>query len=201
MRQPFFTLAITVVVSLGVAGAAFGQLASGGVGVGVSLDVETIVPKRIGGPGASTLRGTFTTAVAPTVVLSYSAKFLCGSIPPAGHPELGFPLAPGTYMTAINLHNPHPFGVKFRKKALITNPQGEPPGRVGHHVDEGLEPNHGLEVDCKNIAALLGADVTGFLKGFVVITTPHELDVVGVYTLKNVEALRTDTPPPPRDIP
>jgi hypothetical protein len=123
----------------------------------------------------------------------YSAKFLCGTIAHSANPQLppkGQPLVPGTYLTAVNIHNPNPFPVVFTKKALVTNPQGQPRGKIGRPVEEKLEPNEGLELDCDNIARLLEMQPAlpdSFLKGFVVITTPaQELDVVAVYTLKNV---------------
>ncbi|MGH9936380.1 MAG: hypothetical protein ACREAM_09045 [Blastocatellia bacterium] len=146
-------------------------------GVGASLDVERV-------PASRNAQGR----------LLFPVKFLCGGIKsdPA-MPEFGDPLSPGTYLTAINIHNPNQNVVRFRKKALITNPQGQPQGIVGRFVHESLEPNAGLEVDCKNIIELLGGNISfpkEFTKGFVVIetipSTPF-LDVVAVYTYKNIE--------------
>ena len=42
----------------------------------------------------------------------YSAKFLCGTIPSPAD-AFGKPLAPGTYNTEINIHNPNNFEVKI----------------------------------------------------------------------------------------
>ncbi len=152
-----------------------------GAGVGVSLDIDVIVGKRIQGAGRV-----------------YSAKFLCGTIPhDLSNPQLppvGSPLVPGTYLTGVNIHNPYHTNTQFRKKALIANPQGKLPGLVGIPVSEVLGPNGGLEVDCQNIKDLLFGGGTVFVPsepfftGFVVVTAPptRELDVTGVYTLKNV---------------
>jgi hypothetical protein len=155
--------------------------------VGVSLDVEPITPKRIA-------LGQEPHSIQDTLRLVYSAKFLCGTIKHGANPQLpagNEPLVPGTYMTAINIHNPYHFPVRFTKKALITNPQNEHRGRVGQPREDTLNPNEGLEVDCADIYKLL--DMTpspedSFLKGFVVITSDSriELDVVAVYTVKNV---------------
>jgi hypothetical protein len=145
-------------------------------GVGVSIDVEPVSPKRVRLGGQA--------------LLSYAVKFLCGTIPHSDadpqQPPPGAPLVPGTYLTAVNIHNPQGKEVRFRKKAVIANPQGQPRGRIGQLVDESLKPDEALEVDCDNIKQLLGAPTAGFMKGFVVILSPVELDVVGVYTLKNV---------------
>lgn len=116
-------------------------LQPGSSGVGVSLEVETIEPKLI------------------DKQYVYSAKFLCGKIPhnllDPQEPARGFPLVPGTYRTAINIHNPNLNETKFLKLALTTNPQGQPRGKAGAPVAEVLGPNEGLEVDCDNIEELL----------------------------------------------
>jgi hypothetical protein len=143
-------------------------------GVGASLEIETITPKSIGGQ------------------FVYAVKFLCGTIPhnPADPQEAlpGFPLAPGTYRTAINIHNPNTVRVQFTKLALITNPQGKPRGKVGKAVAETLRVEQGLEVDCENIYELLASSPTAapFIKGFVVIKSRRQLDVTAVYTMKNI---------------
>jgi hypothetical protein len=171
MRTRLLIIIISVVALSAFVGEARAQ------GVGASLDVETITPKRI------------------LFRWVYSVKFLCGTIPsgtPPESPALGLPLSPGTYLTAINIHNPNPgipatvpIPLNFRKKALITNPQDEERGKVSQFVNESLLFNQGLEVDCENIRDLLDTG-GGFIKGFVVIDSPLQLDVVAVYTLKNV---------------
>jgi hypothetical protein len=173
------TKLLIIIIGMAVSFAFLAEARAQGIalGVGASLDVETITPKRI-----------FLRSV-------YSVKFLCGTIPEGASPEVpapGFPLVPGTYLTAINIHNPNPgisatvpIPLTFRKKALITNPQGQPRGRVSQFQQETLKFNEGLEVDCENIRELLNAG-EGFLKGFVVIDSPLQLDVVAIYTLKNV---------------
>ena len=185
--------ALILLIALAVAVAFGGEVLA--QGVGVSLDVETITPQRIVPRGVPS-------TVPPRPVQVFSAKFLCGTINPitATFPQLGAPLVPGTYLTAINIHNPNFTAVTFRKKAVETKSQREEakePGRIGKFVTEELRPDGGIEVDCLDITRELLPPLAGtsfdlandFIKGFLVIETGDStpLDVVGVYTLKNVE--------------
>jgi len=159
------------------------QIPGSGIGVGASIEVVPISHKTISFRGGV-----------------FSAKFLCGLIVDDGanpqFPSGTGPLVPGTYLTAINIYNPNNFTVRFAKKAIIANPQREPRGPVSRQVIETLGPMQGLEVDCCDIAQLFspGRVCTtevlfgDFTKGFVDIAiNPFvPLDVVGVYTLKNV---------------
>lgn len=88
-------------------------------------------------------------------------------------------VAPGEYWTAINVHNPTYTTVKFRKKVAIGLPS-EQPGRVTRFFEAKLGPDEALEIDRRDI--LRHADTDRFVKGFVVIESPLELDVVAVYT-------------------
>jgi len=179
MRTVILIIAMAVVVAFGSE-----VLAQG---TGVSLAVQTVTPNS----------RTILNLAGPWV---YSAKFLCGTIfPSAVSSELGDPLVPGTYLTAINIHNASGSEVRFQKKAVETRSQREPRGQVGKPVIEDLLPDQGLEVDCQDIINLFfptpptagtqSFDLAkDFIKGFVVITAPGKLqplDVVGVYTLKD----------------
>ena len=44
--------------------------------------------------------------------VQYSVKFVCGS-------SSGGPVAPGSYFTAINIHNPTDQKIRFRKKVAV----------------------------------------------------------------------------------
>ena len=46
----------------------------------------------------------------------YAAKFLCGELPRS---DLEGPVQPGSYATAINVHNPHSYPVMLHKKAIL----------------------------------------------------------------------------------
>jgi len=132
--------------------------------------------------------------------VEYSAKFLCGV---NENPKPGSaPVRPGIYETSINIHNPQlPLNplpvVTFVKKVALAPPEpGKdeklvPPSKF--RVDR-LPADFAEHVDCRIIREMLGpAGTAPFIEGFVVlivfpspITTPHELDVAGVYTVDNL---------------
>jgi len=103
----------------------------------------------------------------------YAVKFVCGKSDQRV-------VAPGEYFTAINVHNPNEKGVGFKKKFAIALP-GEKPGRVSKFFDAKLGPDEAFEIDCPDIFRRTEANAS-FLKGFAVIESPLELDVVAVYT-------------------
>lgn len=100
-------------------------------------------------------------------------KFVCGK-------SEGHVVAPGDYWTAINVHNPTSRNVRFRKKIAIALPS-ERPGPVTGYFDARLGPDEALEIDRRDIFEHARQDVD-FLKGFVIIESEIELDVVAVYT-------------------
>lgn len=102
----------------------------------------------------------------------YAVKFVCGK------PD--FPVvAPGEYFTAVNVHNPGQLPAFFLKKIAVALP-GERSGPVSRFFEAQLRPDEALEIDCPDI--LQHAHASGFLKGFVVIESLVELDVVAVYS-------------------
>jgi hypothetical protein len=107
----------------------------------------------------------------------YAAKFVCGPVAP-GTPAAGL-LANGAYFTAVNVHNPNPQALDLRKKFAVALP-GEKAGPVSQFFGAVLQPDQALEIDCADILQHL--KMKGFVKGFVVILSPRELDVVAVYT-------------------
>lgn len=153
---------------------AFGNLAS----AQPSLGLLQVPAKRVFDPGV------------PGYVWSYSAKFLCGTISPPAGGGLPAPLLAGTYLTAINIRNYNFKAFAITKRVVLTLPETEAPGLVGPAISLDLTALHGLEVDCKDIVTLLGPNTqhpdlaTEFIKGFVMIESPLDLDVVGVYTVK-----------------
>ena len=107
----------------------------------------------------------------------YVVKFVCGR-------GDGRVVAPGQYFTAINVHNPNMRGVAFQKKFALALP-GEKAGPFTKFVDTRLRTDEAYEIDCPDIARHLkaqGIDPGPFAKGFAVIETRQELDVVAVYT-------------------
>lgn len=120
---------------------------------------------------------------------SYSAKFLCGTISLPTIGGLPDPLLAGTYLTAINIRNYNFKAVPITKRVVLTKPESQAPGLIGSATSLDLTALQGLEVDCKDIVTLLGGATppdltTVFIKGFVMIESVLDLDVVGVYTVK-----------------
>ena len=113
----------------------------------------------------------------------YSAKFVCGiasDLP--GTPPIPAPVAMGDYRTAINVHNPQGEAVKFTKKVVQALSEDIPPIRPSDKIPFGLESDFAIEIDCTDIFKIGHIPSGTFAKGFVVITTPEPLDVIGVYT-------------------
>jgi hypothetical protein len=106
------------------------------------------------------------------LIFQYAVKVVLGR-------SEGEVVAPGEYWTAINVHNPTYTTVQFRKKVAIGLPS-EQPGPVSQFFEAKLGPDEALEIDRRDIFRHVGSDQ--FLKGFVVIESPMELDVVAVYT-------------------
>src|SRR3954451_5098852 len=106
-------------------------------------------------------------------VQQYAVKFVCGR-------SEGEIVAPGFYFTAINVHNPLYRDVRFRVKVAVGLP-GLESGPVSKFHDARLGPDGALEIDCPDVHKLAEYEAD-FMKGFVVIESATELDVVAVYT-------------------
>ena len=120
----------------------------------------------------------------------YSVKYLCGLQPPQPLPfPQEPPVKPANYATAVNIHNFHnQQSVTIAKKAVIANPENQPPGPIGQFRKVILEPDQALEIDCPDIVSLLPAGLNlPFIKGFVEIISPVQLSVTGVYTAQACE--------------
>jgi hypothetical protein len=128
----------------------------------------------------------------------YAAKFLCGQL---ASTKTGGPVEPGSYSTAINVHNPHGVRVAIRKKAILLYDASKPEDALERPTPpvhgecptiKELGPDYGLEIDCPDIRNVLlatspnqpGPQAPTFIKGWVVIETLADmpLDVVAVYT-------------------
>ncbi len=128
------------------------------------------------------------------VAFQYVVKFVCGK-------SAGDVMARGRYFTAINVHNPTDRTIVFKKKFAIALP-GETPGPVSRVFRAKLGPDEALEIDCPDIHKHARTTAGCFLKGFAVIESGVELDVVAVYTAagktKRVETLHMERVPPRR---
>lgn len=110
----------------------------------------------------------------------YSAKFVCGK---ATNTEIAtFTVAPGSYFTAINVHNPTATNATIRKRFSVGRPS-EQPGQLSNFASTNLPPARTMLIECRDIYGHLGINQLGtFIEGVVEIRANVELDVVGVYT-------------------
>ncbi len=128
-----------------------------------------------------------------TIVVQYAANLLCGTSTRVG-------VAPGRYYTAVNVHNPDRDTVLFRYKVALTRPNAQP-GPITAWTGAMLRGDQALEIECTGSLIRMGG---GFAKGFVVVETERELDVVGVYTTVattgRVQTMAIDRVPPRRTV-
>jgi hypothetical protein len=120
--------------------------------------------------------------VPPPKGFEYAVKFICGAVPARPNPGV---VATGSYFTAINVHNPGK-ATDFTKKVAVALP-GEKPGPISKFFGATLQNDQALEIDCPDILLHLGIQGQ-FVKGFVVIHSPVEFDVVAVYTAAGTAA-------------
>ncbi len=111
----------------------------------------------------------------------------------------------GLYATAINVSNPAaPRGTEsgtavFAKRFAIALPW-QTSGPVSRFERAILEADHAFEIDCEEIAARFSrpssdsstpAPFPIFLKGFLLILSPVELDITAVYTARGESGVST----------
>jgi hypothetical protein len=113
-----------------------------------------------------------------TVTFIYSAKYVCA--PDLGPTEPA--LVPGIYKTAINVRNFLDQEVKLTKKVVVSRGQDDPRGPISERETVTLKPDEAIDIDCPDIVKLLKNQRALSPKGFVVIESPVELEVVAVYT-------------------
>lgn len=110
----------------------------------------------------------------------YAVKFICTSNVP-GTSQQTPSFLPGTYATAVNIHNPNPRPVRFRMKlAAATSTEVDPP-QITAFLNETLKPDQATRVDCSRVKDFGPLPIHGF-EGFLVIESARSLDVVAVYT-------------------
>jgi hypothetical protein len=130
-------------------------------------------------------------------MLVYAAKFILGSMSAPSQPTEEGPVEPGSYATAINVHNPSPReAVTFVKKAILLFSETEVmkegvyevPKPPSERIEAQLGPDYGMEIDGRDIRQKLlkgqAPAAPQFIKGWVVIESPLPLDVVAVYTVR-----------------
>lgn len=119
----------------------------------------------------------------------YIVKFVCGEIQgpetTIGIHTVESDLSPGEYYTDINIHNPNPKTINIKKKFTADDPVPEVHGPLTSPVQVTLLPDDAIEINCRDIReSALGRPfpATLFLKGFVVIFSRQQLDIVSVIT-------------------
>jgi hypothetical protein len=105
--------------------------------------------------------------------LHYAAKFLCGK-PPEGA------AAAGIYFTAINVHNPLNAPISFQKRFSVARAE-QTQGDLTRFLTAKLDPHGSFRIECLEIFRTTDKTAS-FLEGFVILRSPHLLDVVAVYS-------------------
>ncbi|MBM3155023.1 MAG: hypothetical protein FJ008_06765 [Chloroflexi bacterium] len=113
----------------------------------------------------------------------YSVKFLCG-------PSFGKEgVQPGSYSTAINVHNPHNQTVYLYKKAVIAKREDEPRGRISGFRRVVLAPDEAIEIDCIDIVSLFRG-----LQRATVAPPPQQVTTAAQLQISVVPAEEQPTP-------
>lgn len=116
----------------------------------------------------------------PCTEFQYAVKLVQGSAPPLTNESF---IAPGRYHTMVNVHNPSTCKtVKFRWKVALADLDGKPVSIISAFREVSLRPDEAYEIDAREIGRAINIALNRFIKGFVVIEAPCELDVVAVYT-------------------
>lgn len=103
----------------------------------------------------------------------YAVKFICTSNIP-GTSQTTDAFLPGSYQTAVNIHNPNDIVAKYRKK--LASPLG-----ISKFINDALKPDAVERVVCAQVKDFDVHPIHGF-EGFLVIESMVSLDVTAVYT-------------------
>lgn len=125
----------------------------------------------------------------------YSVKFACGRRVQATTSAAVFEaVAPGRYFTAINIRNASADTARIRVQ-IATTRAAPVPGRLIELPSVALlPPRLALELDCRELLGAVQPPVSqssALLKGFVVLTTDRDIDVVAVYSAGPGPAVET----------
>lgn len=107
----------------------------------------------------------------------YAVKVLCTSNIP-GTSQTTSSVLPGSYQTAVNVHNPNDEPVRVRSKIVL----GPDRGAISRWVSDEILPDALIRLDCETIARAYGMHFIHGAEGFLVIESTHSLDVTAVYT-------------------
>ena len=118
--------------------------------------------------------------------MSMPCRLVCGVL---NNPVV----APGTYFTAINVHNPQAGTVVFKTKVAVALPSTSPGpevkqlpegplGEITRFIPGRIGPDQAFEIDCPEDTPRSRSRASASFKGFVVLEVPEEFDIVAVYT-------------------
>jgi hypothetical protein len=131
----------------------------------------------------------------PACALTYSVKFICGTQPKCDCECMA--VRPGSYSTAISIHNPSSRDVEVSKRFVPVIFAGaavgrEPRSSKPRAEDRIVLPPHGATMDdcCRITELLFGAPVgsaTPLTVGFLEITASADVSVTAIYTAGALE--------------
>jgi hypothetical protein len=116
----------------------------------------------------------------------FAVKVVCGIQAESGSLQL----AEGVYATAVNVRNPHTVDIKFEKfLALTFPPRQQEPGAVHHIASDRLGAGEAVGIDCEDLRneAFPYGYPEPYIKGFLVVQSPQDLDVVSVSTVATLD--------------
>lgn len=93
--------------------------------------------------------------------ITYTAKFVCGSIP-----DDNGPLRPGHYDTAISILNKKNYEIRILWNAVIND------GPASNAILKTLDAEKSTGITCRNIKDIFGITAKEIVEGFVIIKVP-----------------------------
>ena len=112
------------------------------------------------------------------VPFRYVAKFVCGK--PTNVEISTLAVAPGTYFTAINVHNLTSNTTAGLRKRWSFGKVNEQPGGLSPWVSASVPPGQTILIDCRELLGAVGNPP--FAEGAIEIISNVDIDVIGVYT-------------------
>jgi hypothetical protein len=116
--------------------------------------------------------------VAASAQVRFSAKFVCGR--PTATETGSLAVAPGTYFTAINIHNLSTNATAGLRKRFSFGLISERPGRMSNFISASIPAGQTILIDCREILGSVGGPP--FAEGVAEILSNVDIDVIGVYT-------------------
>ena len=109
----------------------------------------------------------------------YAVKVICGKPKVTDYPYANAVVS-GVYVTSVNVHNPSERRTGFRFKVALAESLEQ--GRISAFQRTSLDSDGAMTINCEMVYRLQHLGQGAFVDGFLVIQSPKDLDVVGVYT-------------------